>query len=72
MAIRLERSGGLVFIHGSPDPPVQKKWWQKVPGGLGPWLGLVALAAVAIGAPHIVSGWPVLVHAVKGFLTAVQ
>ena len=72
MTIRLERSGGLIFIHGSPDPPDQKKWWQKIPGGLGPWLVLSVLVGAAIGAPHIVSGWPVLTHTVKGFLTAVQ
>lgn len=72
MAIRLEKSGGLILIHGSPDPPVHKKWWQKVPGGLGPWLALVVLVGVAIGAPHIVSGWPVLAHTIKGFLAAVR
>jgi hypothetical protein len=72
MAIRLEKSGGLIFIKGSPDPPVQKKWSDKVPGGLGPWLALVVFVAVAVGAPHIVSGWPVLTHVVKGFLAAAQ
>jgi hypothetical protein len=72
MAIRLEKSGGLIFIHGSPDPPVQKKWWEKVPGGLGPWLALIAFVAVAVGASQIASGWPVLAHAIKGFWVTAQ
>ena len=38
MAIRLERSGGLILIHGAPDPPSKKKWWDKKPRGLGVWI----------------------------------
>jgi hypothetical protein len=66
MAIRLERSGGLILIKGAPDPPVQKKSW----GGLGAWLALIAFVAVAVSAPHIISGWPVIAHTIKGFLAA--
>lgn len=72
MAIRLEKSGGLILIKGSPDPPVQRRWSETLPGGFGPWLALILFVAVGVGAPHIVAGWPVLAHVVKGLLAAAQ
>lgn len=70
MAIRLEKSGGLILIKGSPDPPDQETWWQTIPGGFGSWLALILFVGVVVGAPHIVSSWPVVAHAVKSFLAA--
>jgi hypothetical protein len=72
MAIRLEKSGELFFIHGGPDPPVKKKWRDKKPRGLGLWLVLTLSVAGVLFAYPVVSGWPVIAHTVKGFLAAVR
>ena len=71
MAIRLEKSGELILIHGTPDPPAKKKWWDKKPRGLGMWLVLTLLVAAVLFAGTVVSGWPAVAHTVKGLLAAV-
>jgi hypothetical protein len=72
MAIRLERSGGLIFIHGAPDPPVRKMWWDMDPRGLGFWLVLTLCVAGGLFAYPAVSEWPAITHLVKDFLAAVR
>ncbi|TAM79483.1 MAG: hypothetical protein EPN47_16900 [Acidobacteria bacterium] len=71
MAIRLEKSGGLIFIHGAPDPPVKKKWWDKKPRGLGLWVVLTLFIAGAIFASQVASGLPTVANTVKGLVAAV-
>lgn len=70
MAIRLEKSGGLILIHGAPDPPSKKRWWDKKPHGLGLWIVLALFIAGAVFAASVQSGWPTVAEAVKGFLTS--
>jgi hypothetical protein len=70
MAVRLERSGGLILIHGRPDdpePPQNNKW-----AGVGLWLALIILVCgmLFIG-PHALSLADVG-HTFKSFLSAVQ
>lgn len=72
MAIRLEKSGGLILIHGSPDPPVKKKWWSKKPGSFGPWIVLALLIAGVLFSGSVASGWPALAEAVKSLLASVR
>lgn len=73
MAIRLEKSGGLIFVHGAPDPPVKKKtWWSKKPRGLGPWIVLALFIAGALFAESAASEWPAVAEAVKNLIAAVR
>jgi hypothetical protein len=72
MAIRLERSGGLILIHGAPDPPEKKMWWTRKPRRLGLWLVLTVFIAGVVFAAPVVSGWPVVAHTVKGLLAAAR
>lgn len=73
MAIRLERSGDLIFIKGAPDPPKPGKRGRRVFESVG--LGLLALALLLIASglasaqpPH----WAALSHTVKAFLAAIR
>lgn len=68
MAIRLEKSGGLVFIKGAPDEPKTEKRRRK---DLGLWLVLIALVMGALFADSHSLSWPVVSHAFKSVLTAI-
>lgn len=70
MAIRLEKSGGLILIHGAPDPPSKKKWWDKKPRGVGLWIVLALFIAGVVLADSVESGWPAIAEAVKGLLAS--
>lgn len=72
MAIRLERSGGLILIHGAPDPPSKKKWWDKRPGGLGPWILLAVLITGVLFAGSLASEGTAVAEAVKGLLASAR
>jgi len=70
MAIRLERSGGLILIHGAPDPPSKKKWWDKKPRGLGVWIVFTLCIAGVLFAASVAPEWPAIAEAVKGLLAS--
>lgn len=70
MAIRLERSGGLILIHGAPDPPSKKKWWDKKPRGLGLWIVLALFIAGFALADSVAPEWPAIAETVKGLLAS--
>ena len=72
MAIRLERSGGLILIHGAPDPPVKKKPRDNKLRSLSLWLVLTLLIAGVLYAYPVASGWPWVAHTVKDLLSAVR
>jgi hypothetical protein len=67
MAIRLERSGGLILIRGGADPPEKQGGHHH----LGLWLALAVCVAGMLYASPLASGWPMVAHAVKGFVAAV-
>ncbi len=71
MAIRLERSGELIFIRGTPDEPEKpKKWAHYIQLGL--WLVLIVLAGgVLFMGPHALLGWGTVSHAFRSVLTAI-
>lgn len=70
MAMRLERSGGLIFIHGAPEEPQPPK--RNKFTGLGLWLALVILViGVLFIGPHSLSLADVG-HTVKNLLAAVH
>lgn len=68
MAIQLERSGGLYFIRGGPDPP-EKSLGKR---HLGLWLLLAGLVLTVVYAPALPSQWPAISHAIHGVLGAVR
>lgn len=71
MAIRLEKSGGLYFIKGSPDEPATAKQERKIWRELGLWLALIALVTGALFfGPHA-PGWPAVNHISKALLAAI-
>lgn len=68
MAIRLEKSGGLLFIRGCPDPPEKKRRnWH-----VGLWLLLAGSVLAAVYAPELQSQWPAISHAIHGVLGAMR
>lgn len=70
MAIRLERSGGLIFIHGAPEEPEPPEGDNFT--SLGLWLALVILViGVLFIGPHSLSLADVG-HTVKSLLAAVH
>ncbi len=72
MAIRLERSGGLIFIKGGPDPPEREKRSGKIIESVGLGLLAVALLLIASGLASAQSlDWATLSHTVKAFLAAI-
>ena len=71
MAIRLEKSGGLILIHGAPDPP-SKKWWDKKPRGLGLWIVLALFIAGLALADSVAPEWPAIAETVKGLLASAR
>jgi hypothetical protein len=72
MAIRLERSGGLIFIHGAPEDPKAAKSGTRNRRRLGLLLVLIALViGLLLAGPHAL-GWPGVSHAFKTFLAAVR
>jgi hypothetical protein len=68
MATRLVRDGGLFFIKGSSDPPVKKKWWDKMPRGLGLVVVLALLVTAVLWLSLVVAWWPTVLHALKGLV----
>ncbi len=68
MAMRLEKDGGLIFIKGSPDPPVKVKWSNKRPHGLGLWVVLALLMVAVLWPSPIVAWWPSVAHTIKGLV----
>jgi len=72
MAIRLERSGGLILIHGAPDPPSKKKWWDKNPGGLGVWVVFTLCIAAVLVAASAAPEWPEILEAAKRLVASVK
>ncbi|HEV2247827.1 MAG TPA: hypothetical protein VGW37_14345, partial [Terriglobia bacterium] len=67
-----ERSGGLILIHGAPDPPSKKKWWNRKPGNLGPWIVLALLIAGVLLAASLASGWQTVAETAKSLLVLVR
>jgi len=68
MAIRLEKSGGLLLIRGRPDPPEKKRTnWH-----VGLWLLLAGLVLAVLYAPDLQSQWPAISHAIQGVLGAAR
>lgn len=72
MAIRLERSGGLILIHGSPDPPSKKTWWDKKPGSLGVWIVFTLCIAGVLFAASVAPEWPAIAETVKHLLASAR
>jgi hypothetical protein len=66
MAIRLEKSGGLILIRGGEDPPEKVKRTGK-----GLWLVFAVCVAGILYASPLASGWPAVAHAMKSFLAVV-
>lgn len=58
MAMRLERSGGLIFIRGGPDEPEPPP--PKSPWGLVLWLVLMGLLGVVLFVGPDAPGWPMV------------
>lgn len=71
MAIRLERSGGLMFIRGTPDDPREAKRARGT-HRRALWMMLLLLAMGILFASPIASGWPAAVHVARGFLAGVH
>jgi hypothetical protein len=71
MAIRLEKSGELMFIRGTADEPEKPKKWNKyIQPGL--WLALIMLAGgVLFMGPHALLEWATVSHAFRSVLTAI-
>jgi len=71
MAIRLERSGELIFIRGTADEPEKpRKWTKYVQPGL--WLALIMLASGGLFmGPHALLEWATVSHAFRSVLTAI-
>lgn len=67
MAIRLERSGGLMFIRGQADEPEKPKKNYHV----GLWVMLIVLVMGALFAGPNVPGWTLVSHTVKTVVSAV-
>ena len=71
MAIRLERSGGLIFIHGAPEDTETPKGKSKNRRRLGLLLALIALVmGLLFAGPHAL-GWPAVNHTLKALLAAI-
>jgi hypothetical protein len=71
MAIRLERSGGLILIRGTRDEPEEPRKWIKYLQ-LGLWLALIMLASgVLFMGPHALLDWATVSHAFRSVLTAI-
>ncbi len=67
MAIRLERSGGLILIHGGHEEPPKPKWGSKRHRRLALLVALIVLVAgLLFAGPHIL-GW----HTFKALPTAI-
>lgn len=71
MAIRLERSGELMFIRGTADKPEKPRTWKKyIQPGL--WLVLALLvSAVLFMGPQSLLPWTTVTHAFRSVLTAI-
>jgi hypothetical protein len=65
MAIKLEKSGGLILIRGAEDPPEKPRGHN-----MGLWLTLALCVAGLLCASPLASKWPVVAHAVKTFVAA--
>jgi hypothetical protein len=71
MAIRLEKSGELMFIRGIADEPGKSNKWNKHIQ-LGLWLVLIMLVGgVLFMGPHALLGWATVTHAFRSVLTAI-
>ena len=71
MAIRLERSGGLMLIRGTADEPVKPQKWNKQIQ-LGLWLVLIMLTGgVLFVGPHPLLTWVSVGHVFKAVLAAI-
>jgi hypothetical protein len=71
MAIRLEKSGELMFIRGTADDPEKSNKWNKQIQ-LGLWLVLIMLAGgVLFMGPHALLEWATVTHAFRSVLTAI-
>lgn len=71
MAIRLERSGDLIFIRGAHEEPPKPKRAIKRLRRLGLLVALIALVmGLLFAGPHML-GWPVVSHTFKAFVTAI-
>jgi hypothetical protein len=71
MAIRLERSGGLIFIRGKADEPVKTQKWKKY---IQPclWLALFLMVSGALFmGPQALLSWTTINHAFRSVLTAI-
>jgi hypothetical protein len=71
MAIRLERSGGLIFIRGKADEPVKTRKLKKY---IQPGLWLVLMLLVSGGlfmGPQALLTWATVTHAFRSVLTAI-
>lgn len=66
MAIRLQRDGGLIFIHGAPEPKKRKEL-RKTDVLFG--LIVLVLGALALGAP--IPAWSTISHTFRVILAAV-
>ncbi len=69
MAIRLERSGGLIFIKGAPEDPATGKRRSR---NLGLWLALIILVMGMLFVPSNGLSWAAVSHTFKAFLAVVQ
>jgi hypothetical protein len=70
MAIRLERSGELMFIRGVPDEPEKPRKRNKSIQ-LVLWLVLIVLASgVLFMGPHAPLDWATVNHAFRSVVTA--
>ncbi len=71
MAIRLERSGGLIFIRGQADEPEKAKEWKKyIQPGLWLLLALLVTGVLFMG-PQALLPWTTVTHAFRSVLTAI-
>jgi hypothetical protein len=71
MAIRLERSGELILIRGTPDEPEKPRKWSKHIQ-LVLWLVLILLVSeVLFMGPDALLDWATVSHAFRAVLTAI-
>lgn len=68
MAIRLEKSGGLIVIRGSAPERKKPGWWSRNHRDLALWVALTVLLLAALFVPAEALRWEAIDHTVKGLM----
>jgi len=72
MAIRLEKSGGLILVRGNQEDRKAPGWWSRNHRELGLWVALAALLMAALFVPAEALRWEAVDHALTALLHALR